>query len=178
MRIEIEVRATDPVTGRTSPSALSTVRVDGTLVDVGRPIEDGPYLTYRIDVEPRLAPPVHQARTHRDAKRTELDAAQGVAPRVGSYGHRALMAYRHEYETGGPGLTSFELAERLALEHYTVAPRVTELARGQWLQEAGKGRSPTSPKGAQRWKLSTAAIAAMELPPPPDGDQLDMLEET
>jgi hypothetical protein len=68
---------------------------------------------------------------------TSIEAADAIAPHSGRLERMVLFAIR---EVGDSGLTSEELADRLAIDFGSVQPRTSELRRKGLIEDRGARR--------------------------------------
>lgn len=90
-------------------------------------------------------------RLHRDAHDTERAAARLIEPKTGTL--RALALAR-VFDAGSEGLTHGELAEVTGKNHYSIAPRVTELVDLGWVIDSGQRRKTALGSPAIVWICS------------------------
>ena len=95
---------------------------------------------------------------HKNAKDTEVAAADAVAPKVTGLRLKALQRTAEV----GRGLSSEEVVKRVGAYEYSVRPRVTELQRMGLVADSGE-RVPNS-RGRQEvvWKVTDAGIDFLE----------------
>lgn len=79
---------------------------------------------------------------------TSKAAAEAIAPKLGRLQRLALAAIRDRAERG---LTADELADRLALDRYSIQPRTSELRRKALIVDSGLRRRNASGKAAIVW---------------------------
>lgn len=90
-------------------------------------------------------------RLHHDAHDTERVAARLIEPKTGTL--RALALARI-FDAGSEGLTHGELAEVTGKNHYSIAPRVTELVDLGWVIDSGQRRKTALGSPAIVWICS------------------------
>lgn len=97
-------------------------------------------------------PGVDRASVHRNARDTERDAAELIAPKAGT-----LRRLAYDALLAAPdGLTDLELAARTSKWLYSIAPRRVELVRAGLVIDSGIRRPGPTGARAIVWK----AIAA------------------
>lgn len=79
---------------------------------------------------------------------TSLEAAQAIAPRVGTLQAKALAAIR---EAGDRGLTTVELARVLLADSSSIQPRTSELREKRLILDSGARRGNPSGINAIVW---------------------------
>jgi hypothetical protein len=82
---------------------------------------------------------------------TSVVAANDLAPELGRLQRLALRAIR---EAGATGLTADELAARLGLNRWSIAPRTTELMHKGLVRDSGLRRPNVTGKLAIAWVAS------------------------
>lgn len=92
------------------------------------------------------------APAHRRGTDTERDAAHLVTPRAGTLRARVIDQLRRG------SFTAAELATALDEYLYSVAPRVTELQRGGWVEDSGERRDTVRARAAIVWRLTAEAV--------------------
>jgi plasmid replication initiation protein len=88
---------------------------------------------------------------HRDID-TSIEAASAVAQVSGPV---RRMVYHAIGEVGGRGLTSYELADRLRMEHGTVQPRTSELKALGFIRDTGQRRPNKRGRNAIVWVVAS-----------------------
>lgn len=84
---------------------------------------------------------------HRNVE-TSVAAADGVAPKLGRLQSMAAEAIR---AAGPTGLTADELANRLAMDRWSIQPRTSELKRKGLIRDSGHRRPNCTGKMAIVW---------------------------
>ena len=79
---------------------------------------------------------------------TSIAAADAFAPKLGRLQRLAETTIR---AAGLNGLTADELAQRLAMERWSIQPRTTELRRKGIIRDSGKRRRNVTGKAAIVW---------------------------
>lgn len=90
---------------------------------------------------------------HRDARETEVNAAEQITLKAGTLRYLAIHSL---YEAGDMGLTDAELAEATDKYLYSIAPRRVELMKMGWVEASDLRRETDFGKQAVVWRLTAA----------------------
>lgn len=96
---------------------------------------------------PEGARPYPDGPGHRGVE-TSIEAAEYIAPRVGTLQAKALSAIR---AAGERGLTALELADALGVDRWSIQPRTTELRAKRLIMDSGQRRQNPSGVNAIVW---------------------------
>ena len=95
---------------------------------------------------------------HKDAKDTELAAAEFIKPKVTGLRLKALQSLA----SAQPGLTGSQVADRMDAWLYSVKPRLTELQRMGLVADSGKRDKNERKRQEVVWKITDAGIDFLE----------------
>ena len=95
---------------------------------------------------------------HKNAKDTELAAAEFIAPKVTGLRLQALQSLA----SAQPGLTGSQVADRMGAWLYSVKPRLTELQRMGLVADSGERAKNERKRQEVVWKITDAGIEFLE----------------
>lgn len=95
---------------------------------------------------------------HKNAKDTEIAAAEQIAPKVTGLRLRALQVI----QMAGQGLSSEQVVQRVGAYEYSVRPRVTELQRMGLVVDSGERTANSRGRQEVVWKITEAGINFLE----------------
>ncbi len=95
---------------------------------------------------------------HKNAKDTELEAAEFIATKVTGLRLQALQSLT----SAQPGLTGSQVAERMGAWLYSVKPRLTELQRMGLVEDSGERDKNERGRQEVVWRITPAGRALLE----------------
>ena len=95
---------------------------------------------------------------HKNAKDTEIAAAEFIAPKVTGLRLQALQSLA----SAQPGLTGSQVADRMGAWLYSVKPRITELQRMGLVADSGERARNERKRQEVVWKITDAGIEFLE----------------
>ena len=100
----------------------------------------------------------HGPNVHKNAKDTELAAAEFIAPKVTGLRLQALQSLA----SAQPGLTGSQVADRMGAWLYSVKPRLTELQRMGLVEDSGERAKNERKRQEVVWKITDAGLEFLE----------------
>lgn len=95
---------------------------------------------------------------HKNAKDTEIAAAESIAPRVTGLRLEALQSL-----AGAPnGLTGSQVATKMDAWLYSVKPRITELYRMKLVEDSGRRDVNSRKRQEVVWEITAAGRSFLE----------------
>lgn len=135
----------------------------GNLIEIGNRFETDDGFTIRIPWPVLPDPTVPMRGRSRSRRDTENMAAKMQLPRSGTARGAVLSAFIADKRDGGDGMIDEDVASRLQMNLYTVAPRRTELTNSGWLRPSGRYGRTKMNSDSIKWELTPAAIERLGL---------------
>ena len=95
---------------------------------------------------------------HKDARDTEIEAAEFVAPKVTGLRFKALTALRD----APAGLTGSQVAQKMGAWIYSVKPRLTELDRMRLVEDSQRREKNDRGRKEVVWQITAAGREFLE----------------
>ena len=142
---------------------LKIVDARGNLIEIGNRLTTDDGYVLRIQWPVLSDPSVPTRGRTRNRQSTENAAAQMQLPKSGTARAAVLATFIADRRDGGDGLIDEDVASRLNMNHYTAAPRRTELTNMGWLRPSGRFGRTKMDSESIKWELTPAAIERLGL---------------